>query len=402
MKCKFFSTVSKVKPLLFHNFRREKTVKRIFLLVLYFSAVLISGCMPGEKINEKEIPPWQATPLNGLDLAFQKADPQWLGADSVSSVPLGASRILWLFGDTLIQAPTGGGRKKARIIRNSLAIQMLGKQGPERIRFYWHKDRNRPVAVFLPKTGPGWLWPLSGFFLKGKLYLFYVRVVRSDTVLGFEIQGSLLITVQNPRDPPAGWKHVQHEVPFFHHGTHGDLFFGVACMVDKEQIYIYGIREDWNQGMEGRSLLVARAPSDAFPGFSFSDWHFFSSAGWSKDPSKATALFDGAATEMSVNYMPFLKKFAAVYTYCGLSGKILMRTAPHPQGPWGKPMVLWTCPEESWSKQYFCYAGKDHPEIASARNEIVISYACNSSNPENLVTEPRLYWPRFVKVTFQK
>jgi hypothetical protein len=61
-------------------------------------------------------------------------------------------------------------------------------------------------------------------------------------------------------------------------------------------------------------------------------------------------------------------------------------------------MTLYRCPEVSWAKDYFCYAGKAHPELAEGPNDLVVTYAVNSWNMEDHQRDLRLYWPRFVRV----
>ena len=130
----------------------------------------------------------------------------------------------------------------------------------------------------------------------------------------------------------------------------------------------------------------------------FSAWRFFSGNNWSADISQAAALFDGAATEMSVFFLPARQRFVAIYTDCGLSPEILARFSPLPEGQWGRSLVIWRCPESSWNQRYFCYAGKGHPELATSPNELIVTYAANSSDQDDHQSDMRLYWPRFIKV----
>jgi hypothetical protein len=59
---------------------------------------------------------------------------------------------------------------------------------------------------------------------------------------------------------------------------------------------------------------------------------------------------------------------------------------------------VYRCPEMNWSPKVFCYAAKAHPELTSAPDELLISYAANSWNFWDLFNDARLYWPRFVRV----
>ena len=101
-----------------------------------------------------------------------------------------------------------------------------------------------------------------------------------------------------------------------------------------------------------------------------------------------------------MSYLPGLKKYALVTTENGLSDRIVGRFATSPEGPWSKPVVLYTCPEMKKDKKVFTYAGKAHPHLASG-NELVITYAVNSFELAPVLNNAELYWPRFVRVTLK-
>jgi hypothetical protein len=333
--------------------------------------------------------------------AFREADARWRGADGSYSVPLSNSRTLWLFGDTWITSPEASGREEGRVIRNSLALQAINSEEPGEIEFFWAEDKDGPKAPFLPPEGPGWLWPLSGERTGDCLYIFFGQFVENDSKLGFESAGCWLFRITNPDDEPEKWNAMPTRIPFFEHTQNGDLIFGIGCMAHEGFLYVYGVREDWTQGVTGRSVLVAKTPVESLEDADFSLWRFFSGDGWVADPSQSKALFDGAATEMSVSFLPGRNRFLAVYSYCGLSEAVLGRLARRPEGPWGKPKTLYRCPEVGWSDDYFCYAGKAHPELARAEDEVVITYAVNSWKPEDHERDLRIYWPRFVRMVMR-
>jgi hypothetical protein len=98
-----------------------------------------------------------------------------------------------------------------------------------------------------------------------------------------------------------------------------------------------------------------------------------------------------------VSYLPDLKRYALVYTENGLGERVVARFATSPDGPWGGPVLLYTCPEMKKDKKVFTYAGKAHPHLAGA-NELVISYATNSFDLGPVINNAELYWPTFVRV----
>jgi len=337
------------------------------------------------------LPEWERT--------FREADRRWRGADAAYSVLLSPSKTLWLYGDTWITPPESRGREKGRMVRNSLAIQTLDARGTGTVKFFWRTDSRRPTAAFAPSSGPGWLWPLSGLRIADTLFLFFDQLIESKSGLGFASYRSVLLTISNPGAPPEQWQSRQVEIPFFHHSGNGDLILGTASLIEGDFVYVYGVREDWTRGIGGRSLILARTPVEALRRTDFSAWRFYSGGVWTTDLNQATSLFAEAGSEMSVSYLPGLKKLVAVFTRFANSPEILARVASRPEGPWGEAVVLYRCPEVLWNKHYFCYAGKAHPELASAPDELIITYAANSEDFGDHFRDLRLYWPRFLRAT---
>jgi len=378
----------------------ERAVREIrFRFCLAGLALILLGCALLGRVPRQDQPVWQAEPIPAWEEAFRHAEPRWKGGDGASSVPLGGLRTLWLFGDTWITQPAAEGRKGAVLIRNSLAVQRIEAGEPGRIDFFWNLEDGKPEDAFPPGEDPGWLWPLSGARIGSSLILFFVRCVESGSLLGFDLAGSLVITVSNPDEPPAEWRPERRPVPFFRHGDQGDSFFGVCCLLCGGSLYVYGVREDWNRGPEGRSLLVARAPPEFADSGDFRAWRFFDGRQWVADWTRAAPLFEGAATEMSVSWLPALGRHVAVYTRFGLSEFILARTSLLPEGPWSEPAVLYRCPDVAWNSRYFSYAGKAHPELARTEDELIVTYATNSTSEEDHYGDLRIYWPRFVRAT---
>jgi hypothetical protein len=104
--------------------------------------------------------------------------------------------------------------------------------------------------------------------------------------------------------------------------------------------------------------------------------------------------------EYSVTYLPSLKQYIAVYSEEGLSKNILLRLSPEPEGPWGKPMTIFQCPEAEWDESIFCYAAKAHADLSQSPDQLIITYIANSVDFDRVTNDVRLYRPRFLQVTF--
>ena len=49
-----------------------------------------------------------------------------------------------------------------------------------------------------------------------------------------------------------------------------------------------------------------------------------------------------------------------------------------------------------YSKNTFCYAGKEHPEFE--HGDLVFTYGCNSMDVGSLATDLNIYFPRVVRM----
>lgn len=420
---------------------------RCCLIFVLLVPVLMAGCaLITPKQREADMKPdvkhlrIQSERALDWEALFQQPHTAWRGSDAIYSVPITPTRTLWIFGDTWLfpDQILGISRSGCTMVGNTLADQRLdGPPAPasanspapltpqtpttllkrdasfttptlggrmvEEPRFFWRKDAKGQVQEpLLPAEGKGKLWSLGGLRLADKLYLFMSHVVEVNYGIGAEGANSRLLIVANPDAPLADWRIEQVNVPYFRHTSHGDRIFGTACLEKDGYVYIYGVREDWRRGANGRDLILARAENDAFVRKDFAAWRFYSEDGWTPDLEKAARLFNGAASEMSVSYLPGLHRYVAVYTHMGNSPEILGRFAERPEGPWSDAVVLHKAHDENWSSKWFYYAGKAHPELASNDNELLITYATNAQGIEDVANDLRLYWPRFVRVTIDK
>jgi alpha-L-fucosidase len=201
--------------------------------------------------------------------------------------------------------------------------------------------------------------------------------------------------VENPRDTPDRWRAVQTPVPFLRDEGGARRVFGVPMLREGDWIYVYGL-ETVEGGLD-RHLLAGRVNAAELD--DFSKWEFYAEDRWQGDFRKASRLCNHLGAEFSVSFVPGLRKYALVYTYLGLSDRIQLRLSDSPVGPWSEERTVYRAPEAGWDKTYFCYAAKGHPEL-SKENEILISYACNSSDFDKARRDTRIYVPKFIRIKF--
>ena len=362
---------------------------RIFTLGVILFVGMASGSEPRYSIEL----------LPEYDALFTRTE-GWTGADGAYSLPLTDEVTLWLFGDTWIGPVVDERHKDATMINNSIALQTDKNPATASVKFFWQTtQQGKPAAFFVPDDGTGFFWISHGIVIGGKLYIFLMHIVKTgeESVFGFKQIGTSLVVIDNPNDDPLEWQIHQHKVPYGRYSKDGNLFFGSAVMKESDFIYIYGADENWSIGPDGRSMIVARVPAEKIA--DFKQWRFFSDGQWQVDLTGASKLFAGTATEYSVCYQPSIGRYVTVYTEIGLSKNIMMRLSPTPIGPWSKACRIYECPEVKWYKTYFCYAAKAHPEI-SAKDELIVTYVCNSTDFWQMASDARIYRPRFLKIKF--
>jgi hypothetical protein len=82
------------------------------------------------------------------------------------------------------------------------------------------------------------------------------------------------------------------------------------------------------------------------------------------------------------------------------SGSAMIRTAFSPEGPWSEQTEIYRAPETGWSKNYFCYAGRAHIDL-SGSDDLLVSYICNSFHFAEMVSDTRIYRPKFIRIKFE-
>ena len=331
------------------------------------------------------------------DALFQR-ETGWIGADGDYSIPLKGDTTLWLFSDTFVGKVKEGKRLDAVMINNSIALQR-GTNAPE--FFYGKTADGKPASFITPEHGSprGYFWLAHGIRTDRGLYFFMQRVVtvQSGTPFGFKVQDDWLAEVANPDAPPAQWRITQTQVPCTEVLEKGALIFGGAVLREGEYVYVFGgdSRPKAEKAGAQNGLVLARVPEKRLA--DFAQWRFLANGVWQEDYRKLTPLFPNVGSEFSVSWLPGRKAYAAVYSE-GIWGKILVRLAPGLTGPWGNPIQVFRCPEMDWPTKAFCYAAKAHPELVTAPDELLITYAANAWDFWDLFKNARLYWPRFVRV----
>lgn len=336
-------------------------------------------------------PCFEASAWPEADALFHR-DAHWVGADGASSVDLGGGRTLWLFGDTWIDPSGQATRQDARLIGNSVAIQSGADPSTASIRFYWGHAADGSPAAFVPDQGDERHWFGNGVRVGDRLLLLLNRVRHAEGGLGFAAVGWTAWMVDNPDDQPSAWRMRELKTPENALGVlvgfgavlqrDGYVYaFGSADPVASHPVY--GVRWSANQVHDGDLL----AP----------EWWVDERLGWVLDASKAPRwpLFDEGQSELSIHWDQAAQKFLAVHTQGFGAADVVVRSAPSLTGPWSAPRMLYR-PSEYSRANTTIYSAKAHPELAGA--DLVLTYATNSFQFSDMVSDDSIYFPRFVRL----
>jgi len=323
-----------------------------------------------------------------------RGDAHWVGADDAYSVDLGQGRILWLFADTLID-PTGHHqRNEAVMIHNSVGIQQGSNPAHASISFFWKRSSKGGPASFFEEDGQDYFWPGDGILVKGRLFVFLMRVRPSDKGLGFEVFDWDVVRVDHPDMPASEWHFDRLDTP---HNDFGVIVGSSSVLRSGDFVYAFGSREPGGP----HSMYLVRWPVKAFAQGALDgiQWWKGENMGWvsrSDLQGRPEPVFKNGQTELTVHFDCREGRYRCIQGIGFGAAPIGSRTAEALTGPWTNPCVICRPPEMTLP-HIMIYAVKEHPELTGA--DVVITYATNSLNFADLKRNPSLYYPRFVRLS---
>ncbi|MFN8241389.1 MAG: DUF5005 domain-containing protein [Bacteroidales bacterium] len=376
------------------SYKRLKTKKTIpacaGIIQILILLLLLSSCNRDSRVT--------VSTDRGYDSLFSRSS-GWTGGDIATSVALGDSVTLWLFGDSWIGNIKDGRHFYATMINNAVGLQYHDNRGYDSMAFFYKTIEGKPGPIFTPPGDSGFLWLTGGGIrIDNKLFLVAGHIVKlqnDTTVFGFEQTGNYLIEITNPDDDPTKWNYSMKRIPFFNRTGGIEREFGSIQFAEGNFVYIYGTEFDRNTN--NRYMLLSRVtkPDLSDPG----KWMFYTPVGWDNDYTKAARLCDRFGAEYSVSFCNTVNKYITVYSELGMSDKIIMRSSPKSEGPWSGQQIIFITPDMKRDSTYFCYAAKAHPDI-SGENDLLVSYICNSFDFWKMASDTAIYRPRFIRVKF--
>jgi hypothetical protein len=284
-----------------------------------------------------------------------------VGQDGAYSISLGKSS-LWVYGDTFYgrRKPDGTPDIEGAVFNSAaLTADPDASDGITGLApLVDDKDNPRAILALDSNEDPKKtrLWPGAGLKIGGKIYLYYSLVeVYGSGNWDFRHSGQGLAVGENPHKPFTRLI-SKGRYAFW---TRSQPRFGIAVVDDKDGwLYVFGRDE-----AKPNSLRLARVRPGAID--DTNAYQYFATsppAQWTTELSSAASLFHDAPPETSVSYNRYLGQYLMLYSRF-LEKDVVVRTAPHPWGPWARPRPIYRC--QPSKPDAYCYAAKEHPEYAS-------------------------------------
>ena len=334
------------------------------------------------------------TPLKPLEQCLPNFPDRdgWYGGDGAYSVQLDNHRTMWLFGDTFVSDDIG---RKDRIgmdvvMGNTLAVSTCPADRKFSIRYFLKKKN----STFVPFFGENEiLWPQDPFIVNGTLFiplLLIETLPDAPAPFNFKIAGHKIARVKDfsdadPRKWPVNYMDWTSSIPS------GIEALATTSIVHEHYVYFFPLYRYRKAPAEIHGNILARIPVNNLEHPTGAFEYLHRDGTWRKELLHDTVkiIFSAPVSELSVRYHRLDQKWLAVYLSPFDGGrKLLIQAAKTLEGPWSAPEpAIESIPELDpstplYNRYTFCYAGKEHRQLARDKN-LVVTYVCNSSEDQN-------------------
>jgi hypothetical protein len=327
----------------------------------------------------------------------------WLGGDGDISIPLGPSKSLWIFGDTLVGKKEQTSRPGSNMISNTVAIMACEPNGQSSIRYFW-KDQytDHPQPIFESYTSRYKYWPCAAFMNGNNLYVLLLKIgpkpdAPPNDLFNFKGVGMALAKIRDPiSTAPDQWK-----IELFPWSRVLDPDVWGCSALEGGYLHVFVRGEKQTAALIRLSLDEVESPEGHLE-YCAKDGQWKTGLTW----ADAKAILDGEIGN-SVCYHADLKQWVMVCGPSFVNNKIRLRTARALTGPWSEEQVIYECPEQtpgsaSFDKDKFCYLGREHIQFYNAKTRtLLLTYDCNSASFSKLVSDNSSYTARVLSIPFR-
>jgi hypothetical protein len=341
------------------------------------AVLLTAGCGGGTKSRAGAIVV-KAVQWPQADVLFRR-DPRWLGSDGAYSLQLRDGRILWLFGDTVVEPHPPYVRTRAYLkahaafLRNTIAIERGSDPTTASLRFYW-RSRGRHSSSFFPEQGAYWYWPADAVQIDRSLVVFLDRLTTNPKgTPGWNFQGASwrIAVVTDDSGDPMGWR-VRIVAPPARFV--GSLDPGEA--VTRVGRWVASLAVPERGGLRTPGYLVRWPARELARGRLASAEWWAGNRGWIRTDNRkhlAPVMADVEGGD-SLTFDRKVGRWIMVGSYGFGATTIVVAFAPRIEGPWSRHRFAYRPPESKLPKANV-YAAKGHPELTGADLPVTYSTA---------------------------
>jgi hypothetical protein len=170
--------------------------------------------------------------------------------------------------------------------------------------------------------------------------------------------------------------------------------FGTSALLVGATVYAFGCA---STGAFSANCFVARA--DVANLASTAAYSYWTGEGWSSEIDDAAPITQAGGT-VSVRPDPTGGARYIMTFVPPLGNTLVAQSAPSPEGPWSASVTLATCALDAGAGA-FCGGGEQHPELAGAPGQLVLSYAAQTFASDAGVSRDA-FWPHIVSIDVPK
>lgn len=351
----------------------------------------------------------------------------FLGGDAIYSVHMGSERYVWLYGDTFWNNIAGNISRTfnpEEFPSNSVGITHV-LDGKKAEFEYFKGNGVAPYGLFnhAPASMIGLddeqreklrIWPKDGQLIGGNLVVGLVLIVESENM--FDTLGVDYALVENPNESPDNWK-----VTYIQCLRSASVF--PATSLTEHDGYLYSLTtiiRYLKKNQQRQTMALLRYSTENFDITQSVPEYYSVDGEWKALTIDSNTLriidektviddikviSEHGNTEATLHFDEDSGKWVMI-TSRGLFDKatISMLVSDSPTGPFSEPMDLIpgypdsTRSSDDFIQGVFCYAGKGHPELSKQfyTDSMMITYACNSFDMDQLLDDNNVYVPKAV------
>ncbi|HEV2360335.1 MAG TPA: DUF4185 domain-containing protein [Acidimicrobiales bacterium] len=295
-----------------------------------------------------------------VDLGVQQQPSSIRERDGGQTVLVGGTD-LWMYGDTIANDFEGLRANSAGLSPSSEPLSVTpasnfdnhGQYPPNNTFLPWtpyeaaYNFFSSGPAIGLYKNVDDRLanWPLSGVTDANGTGIVFYEKVHMTTATAWTMIGTGVATVA-----PGATTGVRAPGLLF---TAPGPTYGTGSIRVGDYAYVYACGFD--PGCTVAKVAVTEAGNRAA-------YTFWNGRTWVANSSQAQAVLYTGGTQISTAWSSYLQEFVAVYSQAN-TDSVMYRTAPTPEGPWGKSQVLFVGAPPATGDTRHDYSAVIHPEL---------------------------------------